>query len=102
MAVKIKVLDNQKLAELIYRNGFSVQSFARESGLSDTTIQTMIDGERDGCSPDTSKRILATLEPFGTKFDDIFFIVHSSKSKIMVTDEHATTLEATGTDGKRS
>lgn len=100
MAVKTQIKDSQKLAELIYRNGYSVQSFARETGLSDTTIQTLIDGTRDYCSPNTSRKILKVLKPFGTEFDDIFFITYSCKSKILAVDEQAATLEPTGTEGR--
>jgi DNA-binding XRE family transcriptional regulator len=103
MAVKTKIKNHQKLAELIYRNGYSVQSFARETGLSDTTIQTLIDGTRDSCNPTTSEKILKHLNLKAQnpiEFDDIFFITYSCKSKNLVVREEAATLEPTGTEGR--
>lgn len=100
MAVKTKVKDNQKLGELIYRNGYTAQSFARKTGLSDTTIETLINGTRDYCSSSTSKKILEALNPFGVEFDDIFFIMYSCKSKNLIIGEETATLEPTGTEGE--
>lgn len=100
MAVRIKVKDNNNFAKLIYTNGYTVRSLARESGVSDTTIQLMVDGSREGCSANTVKKILNVLGPLGIKFDDIFFIVFDCKSKKTAVDEQAATLEPTGTDGR--
>jgi transcriptional regulator with XRE-family HTH domain len=90
VAIKIKVKDNKQLAELIYRNGFSVRSLARKANLSDTTIQLLIDGTRSGCGSATAKRIVEILEPFGVKFDDVFFIENTYKSKFEGKEEAAT------------
>lgn len=80
--IKIKVKDHNKLAELIYRSGNTIRSLARKTDISDTTLQLMTTGKREGCGPEVAKKIVDTLDSLGVKFDDIFFVVQTDKSKI--------------------
>ncbi|WP_132013177.1 hypothetical protein [Hydrogenispora ethanolica] len=91
MPIQVKIKDRAKLAELIYKSGYTIRSLARESNMADSTIQFLIDGRRTNCSPKTAKAILEKLESAGVNFDDLFFVENTYKSQ--------NELPPTGTEG---
>lgn len=81
MGIRIKVINQQKLEEIAARHGYSIRKLANAADLSDTTIQLLVSGKRDYCSPETANKIINALKPYGVKFKDFFLIEYACKSK---------------------
>lgn len=70
------VKDINYLIELIVKEGYSYRAFAKEIGISQTTICLILKGERNP-SPENAVNICRALN---CQFDDIFFIYSNDKS----------------------
>ena len=77
MANRTVLLKNKEsLIEKIVHSGFSYRQLAKETGISQTTISLIINGERNP-SPENAVKICNALN---CQFNDIFFVNNDYKS----------------------
>lgn len=73
---QIKLKNSSDFNSTMIKNGFTQRSLAKAAGISDTTLNMLINGKR--CvSATVSKKIVKAI---GCQFDDIFFIINDCKS----------------------
>ena len=57
----MKLISREGLVNYMEHRGFKQAELARQAGLSPQMINHLVRGERDGCSPDTARRIERAL-----------------------------------------
>lgn len=70
------VKDLNNFIEKIVQSGFSYRQLAKETGISQTTISLIVNGERNP-SPELAVKICKAID---CQFNDIFFIENDYKS----------------------
>jgi DNA-binding XRE family transcriptional regulator len=82
----IKLKNPREFKIIIVKKGFTQRSLGKAAGVSDTTINHLLN-EKRGCGPSVAYKVCQTLQ---VEFDDIFFIDDACNSQRF----------STGTDGQ--
>jgi transcriptional regulator with XRE-family HTH domain len=73
----VAIVKTDKLAELMYRKGWTRRHLAKAAGIGEVTAQQVVNGKRNP-SPPVAKKIVDAL---GVEFDEIFELVPAEQIK---------------------